>query len=100
MSLRARRAAVLAGLAVGLLAFAGGCSRTADEEQCKKLLDRMVDLMAEGSTDHVDKVKNGVKHDKRAALVSRETCVGKITRSQYECMMAANSLETFVSCEK
>lgn len=87
-------------VAVGLAAFACGCSRTADEDQCKKLLDKMVDLMAEGSTEHVDKVKNGVKHDKRAALVSRETCVGKISRSQYECMMASKSLDTFLSCEK
>jgi hypothetical protein len=85
------------------LAFAGamaGCSRTADEDQCQKLQDKMVDLMAEGSTEHVEKVKNGVKRDKRAALLSRETCVGKITRSQYECMMAAKSLETFTACDK
>ncbi len=89
---------LLVGLASAALSL--GCSRTADEEQCNKLLDKMVDLMAEGSTDHVEKVKSGVKKDKRAAFISRETCVGKISRGQYECMMAAKSVETFVACEK
>jgi hypothetical protein len=87
-------------LTVSLSAVVCGCSRTADEDQCKKLVDKLVDLMAEGSSDHVDKVKNDVKRDKRSAVLSRETCVGKITRSQYECMMAAKSLETFAACEK
>jgi hypothetical protein len=87
-------------LALVFLSLACGCSRTADEDQCKKLVDKLVDLMAEGSSEHVDKVKNDVKRDKRAAVLSRETCVGKISRSQYECMMAAKSLETFAACEK
>jgi hypothetical protein len=77
-----------------------GCSRTADEEQCLKLVDKLVDLVADGSSEHVDKVKKDVKHDKRSAILSRETCVGKITRSQYDCMMAAKSLESFAACEK
>ena len=87
-------------LALVVFSLACSCSRTADEEQCQKLVDKLVDLIAEGSTEHVDKVKSDVKRDKRSAAVSRETCVGKITRSQYECMMAAKSLETFAACEK
>ncbi len=78
-----------------------GCSRTADEEQCKKLVDKLVDLLAESSSEsHVDKVKKDVKNDKRSAVISKETCVGKISRSQYECMMAAKSVEQFTACEK
>lgn len=78
-----------------------GCSRTADEEQCKKLVDKLVDLLAESSSEaHVDKVKKDVKSDKRSAVISKETCVGKISRSQYECMMAAKSVEQFTACEK
>lgn len=79
----------------------GGCSRTADEDQCKKLVDKLVDLLAESSSEaHVDKVKKDVKNDKRSAVISKETCVGKISRSQYECMMAAKSVEQFTACEK
>jgi len=93
MSLRSVRA-------LALVLFMCGCSRTADEEQCKKLVDKLVDLMAEGPSDHIEKVKSDVKRDKRSAVLSRETCVGKISRSQYECMMSAKSLETFAACEK
>lgn len=81
--------------------FVLGCSRTADEDQCKKLVDKLVDLIAESSTEaHVDKVKKDVRNDKRSALISKETCVGKISRSQYECMMGAKSIEQFTACEK
>jgi hypothetical protein len=78
-----------------------GCSRTADEEQCQKLADKVVDLIAEGnSTAHVDKVKKDVKNDKRSTMISKETCVGKISRSQYECMMSAKSFEQLTACDK
>jgi len=74
-------------LGLVLLALLCGCSRTADEEQCQKLVDKLVDLMADGTAEHVEKLKTDVKRD-------------KISRSQYECMMAAKSLETFAACEK
>lgn len=90
-----RAAVVIAAMALT------GCSRTADEDQCKKLVDKLVDLLAESSSEpHVDKVKKDVKNDKRSAVISKETCVGKISRSQYECMMAAKSVEQFSACEK
>lgn len=92
--MRARGAMVCAVLALG-------CSRTADEEQCKKLVDKLVDLLADSSSqDHIDKVKKDVKNDKRSAIISKETCIGKISRSQYECMMAAKSVEQYTACEK
>ena len=78
-----------------------GCTRTADEDQCKKLVDKLVELIAaDSASDHVDKVKSGVRADKRAALISRETCIGKVTASQYECMMGAKSIESFTACDK
>jgi hypothetical protein len=89
-----------AGVVIATL-FLVGCSRTADEEQCKKLVDKLVDLLAESSSEpNLEKVKKDVKNDKRSAVISKETCIGKISRSQYECMMAAKSVEQFTACEK
>lgn len=83
------------------LALVAGCSRTADEAQCQKLADKMVELIAEGnSSSNVDKVKKDVKNDKRSSMIAKETCIGKISRSQYECMMAAKSFEQLTACDK
>lgn len=90
-------------LVVALFGFLtlGGCSRSADEEQCQKLVDKLVELIAESSSQaHVEKVKKDVKNDKRSALISKETCVGKVTRSQYDCMMGSKTFEQFAACDK
>lgn len=79
-----------------------GCGGKADEDQCKELTSHLVDLLAnEGEKpESTDKVKAHVKADPRAELVSKETCVGKVTVAQYKCMKTAKSLEKFVACEK
>lgn len=73
-----------------------GCNRTLDEDQCKKMVDKMVDLLAKSDTD--DKVKADVKKDPRATMV-RDTCVGKMTKSQYDCVMQAKTFEAALSCD-
>lgn len=89
------------GLLLAVCFGVAGCSRSADEEQCQKLVDKVVDLIAESSSQaHVDKVKKEVRNDKRSTMISKETCVGKVTRAQYDCMMAAKSFEQFAACDK
>jgi hypothetical protein len=84
-----------------LLAASGGCNKPLDEGQCEKLVDKMVDLLAKGepASEHVDKVKSELKGDKRALQNVRETCVGKMTKSQYECVMAAKTFEDATACD-
>lgn len=97
---RAPRGLRVAPLVVAALALAAGCNRTVDEDECKALVAKLVDLIAASdSSDHVGKVKSAVKGDPRASSLSRETCVGKITKSQYECMMSAKSVEAFAACD-
>jgi hypothetical protein len=86
--------------ALGLLS--AGCGGKVDEDQCKELTSHLVDLLADegAKPENAEKVKANVKTDPRAELVSKETCVGKITVSQYKCMKTAKSVEKFVACEK
>lgn len=90
-------------LLLGALALsAAGCSGKVDEEQCKELTNHLVDLLADegAKPENAEKVKANVKADPRADLVSKETCIGRITVSQFKCMKAAKSVEKFVACEK
>lgn len=88
--------------ALVLCALLGGCGGKADEEQCNELTNHLVDLLADegAKPDNADKVKANVKADPRSELVSKQTCVGKITVAQYKCMKSAKSVEKFVACEK
>jgi small lipoprotein (TIGR04454 family) len=89
------------GLALVALALLG-CSGKVTQEECDELTDHLVDLLAQTGPKlaHADKVKAEVKADPRAEIVSKQTCLGKISGSQYRCMKAAKSLDAFVACEK
>lgn len=95
-----RLAALVSCAALALLSSA--CGGKVDEEQCKELTNHLVDLLADegAKPDNSEKVKANVKADPRSELVSKETCVGKITVAQYKCMKSAKSVEKFVACEK
>ncbi len=100
---RRAQTGVLAWFAASLALLGGatGCGRTVDEGECKELVAKMVDLLVEsGSAEHASEVKSAVKGDPRAKSLSSATCVGKVTRSEYECMMAAKSVEAFAACDE
>lgn len=79
-----------------------GCNKPLDEKQCQTLVDKMVDLAAldEPQSDHVDKVKAQVKSDKRTLQNVKDTCVGKMTKSQYECVMNAKTFQDATQCDQ
>ena len=83
-------------------AFVAGCNKPLDDDKCQKLVDKMVDLAAleEPPSDHVDKVKAQVKNDKRTLQNLKDTCVGKMTKSQYDCVMNAKSFADATQCDQ
>jgi len=92
---------LLALAATATMLTMGGCNKPLDEAQCDKLVDKMVDLLAKGEppSERVDKVKSELKSDKRALANVRDTCVGKMTKSQYECVMAAKTFDEATACD-
>jgi hypothetical protein len=83
------------------LAIAPGCNKPLDEEQCTKLVDKMVDLAAadEPTGGDTEKLKNDVKADRRTLQNVKDTCVGKMTKSQYECVMGAKTFKDASACD-
>lgn len=84
--------------------FLIGCNKTLDESKCQQLVDKMVDLAAldepSADKDHVDKVKTQVKGDKRTLQNVKDTCVGKMTKSQYDCVMNAKTFADATQCDQ
>lgn len=86
---------------LSLAALASACTKTTDEGDCRKLVAKAAELLARGapSAEPAEKVRSAVESDPRALAISRESCVGKITKGQYDCMIAASSFEAFVACD-
>jgi len=88
------RACVLA------LVLAIGCKNGPSQDQCKQLLDHMVDLEFKkaSSAASSDALKAEIAKQKTAVTdkVSNEflaTCTKKMARSRVECALAANDLD-------
>jgi hypothetical protein len=83
-----------------ILLLAAACKNGPSQDQCKQLLDHLVDL--EFKAGGADKANDAMKAElaKSKAAVNDatssaflETCTKKMTRSRVECALAANSLE-------
>ena len=92
---------LLAPTLVVLAVPVAACNKPLDEDQCQQLVDKMVDLAAldEPASDHVDKVKAEVKADKRTVQNVKDTCVGKMTKSQFDCVMHAKAFREAAQCD-
>ena len=89
-------------LAIAVLA--AGCSKGPSEEQCKSLLDHLVELEfkkagAAASTDamraELAKQKTAVSEAKASEFV--ETCTKKTSKARVECALEATDLDTGVA---
>lgn len=96
--LRAALSPVRALSVLALVVAASSCNRPLGEADCKKLVDKLVDLLAE-TEEKADKVKPSVQADKALVTTLRETCVGKMTRAQYDCILAAKTFEAAAACD-
>jgi hypothetical protein len=85
-----------------VLAFlvAVGCQSGPSEDQCKQLLDHLVDLEFKkaGAAAPNDAVKADLAKAKTAVTEAKasefmETCTKKMARSRVECALAANDLD-------
>lgn len=92
------RRAALGGLVPLVLFALPSCNKPLGEADCKKLVDKMVDLLAD-TEEKAEKVKPTVKADKALVATLRETCVGKMTRAQYDCILAAKTFEAAAACD-
>ena len=89
-----KRACVLALLLIV------GCKNAPSEDQCKQLLDHLVDLEFKkaGAAATSDAMKAEIAKSKTAVTDTKsgeflDTCTKKMTRSRVECALAANELD-------
>jgi len=92
-------------LALGLLV--GACGKGPSEDQCKQLLDHLVDLefkkagaaaTAEGQKADLAKQKAAVAEAKSAEFVS--VCTDKTAKDRVECALAASDLAGVAKCDE
>jgi hypothetical protein len=91
------------GLGFALIVVLGvgtGCKSGPSEDQCKQLLDHLVDLEFKkaGAAATSDTLKAELAKSKTAVTESKaseflETCTKKMARSRVECALAANDLD-------
>jgi len=89
---------------VTLLA-AAGCGKAASEEQCKALLDHIVDLEFKkaGTNAQADSQKADLAKQKTAVAEARwddylEACQQKTAKERIECALAASDLDAVAKC--
>ena len=77
-----------------------GCQSGPSQDQCKQLLDHLVDLEFKkaGAAATNDALKAELQKSKTAVTESKateflETCTKKMARSRVECALAANELD-------
>ena len=77
-----------------------GCKNAPSEEQCKRLLDHLVDLEFKkaGAAASSDQMKAEIAKQKTAVTEAKskefmETCTKKMSKGRVECALKANELE-------
>jgi hypothetical protein len=80
--------------------FAIGCKSGPSEDQCKQLLDHMVDLEFKkaGAAASSDAMKAEIAKQKTAVTAAKsneflDTCTKKMSKSRVECALAANEID-------
>ena len=90
---------------LGAVLLAAGCRNAPSEDQCKQLLDHLVDLefkkagAASGETAKAElaKQKQAVSEARSAEFL--EMCTKRYTRSRTECGLSAGDLEGVTKCD-
>ena len=91
---------------LGAVLLATGCKNAPTEDQCKQLLDHVVDLEFKkaGATGgdavkaELAKQKQAVSEAAAAAFV--DDCVKHFARSRVECALGASDLEAVAKCDE
>jgi hypothetical protein len=93
---------ILAGILL-----ATGCKNAPSDDQCKQLLDHLVDLEFKkaGAAASNDAMKAEIAKQKQAVSDAKaseflETCTKKTARARVECALAAAELEAVAKCDE
>jgi hypothetical protein len=91
---------------LGAVLVATGCKNAPSEDQCKQLLDHLVDLeFKKAGAVGSDSVKAELAKQKQAVSEAKsaeflEACVKKTSRGRIECALAASDLEHVARCDE
>jgi len=87
--------------------LAVGCSKAPSEEQCKQLLDHLVDLEFKkaGAAGATDAMKAEITKQKQAVVAAKsvefvDVCVNKTAKSRIECALAATDVDAVAKCDE
>jgi len=87
--------------------LATGCKNAPSEDQCKQLLDHLVDLefkkagaaaSSESMKSEIAKQKLAVSEAKATEFI--ESCTKKTARSRIECALGASDLDAVAKCDE
>jgi hypothetical protein len=95
---------VLLAALLACAGLAGGCKGGPSDDQCKQLLDHLIDLEFKkaGTAATSDAQKAEIQKQKAAASESKskdfiEQCSKKTSKARVECALAANDIDTGVA---
>jgi hypothetical protein len=87
--------------------LATGCKNAPSDDQCKQLLDHLVDLEFKkaGAAASSDSLKAEIAKQKQAVSDAKsgeflDTCTKKTARTRVECALAASDLEAVAKCDE
>lgn len=88
--------------------LAVGCSNAPPADQCKQLLDHLVDLefkKAGAASGATDTLKTELAKQKSAVVEAKSTefidvCVNKTAKQRVECALAAVDLDAVAKCDE
>src|SRR5512143_3098746 len=91
---------------LGGVLLAAGCKNAPSEDQCKQLLDHLIDLefkkagaaAADSMKAEDAKQKQAVSQAKATEFV--EACTKKTAKSRIECALAAGNLDAVAKCDE
>jgi hypothetical protein len=93
--------------ALVLVLFAVGCNKGPSDDQCKQLLNHVVDIefKAAGAAATSDALKTEIAKQKTAVTEAKskeflDTCKKKMAKSRVECAIAANDAESMAKCDE
>ena len=91
---------------LGAVLLATGCKNAPSEDQCRQLLDHLVDLeFKKAGATSSDAVKAELAKQKQAVSEAKateflETCSKRTAKSRIECALAAGDLEGVARCDE
>jgi hypothetical protein len=91
---------------LGAVLVATGCKTGPSEDQCKQLLDHLVDLEFKkaGTATSSDSMKSEIAKQKQAVSESKatefiETCTKRTAKSRIDCALGAADLDAVARCD-